>query len=113
MPESRPSRSGGTRVGIIALLKRVANSAPTLASATAVSSGGMMEGSPGFPIHSVQDASTSTAPKPAIHGFLRPEASAMAPSSGDISAIARPAAAIAKPHSDWPVAGFGAMAVAK
>src|SRR3954447_11888151 len=106
-------RSGGTNVGIIALLKRVANSAPTLASATAVSSGGMMEGSPGLPMHNVQDASTSTAPNPAIHGFLRPERSAMAPSTGDISAMARPAAAIAKPHSDCPVAGSGAMLVAK
>src|SRR3954466_10184990 len=106
-------RTAYTIVGIIALLKRVANSAPTLARATAVSSGGMIEGSPGLPIHSVQDASTSTAPNPAIHGFLRPEASAMAPSTGDISAIARPAAAIAKPHSDCPVAGFGAMPVAK
>src|SRR5690242_251206 len=109
VPESRPMRSGGTSVGIIALLKRVANSAPTLASATAVSSGGMIEGSPGLPIHSVQDASTSTAPNPAIHGFLRPDASAIAPSTGDIKAIARPAAAIAKPHNDCPVAGFGAM----
>ncbi|MGY4300491.1 hypothetical protein ACVWXN_008586 [Bradyrhizobium sp. i1.4.4] len=113
VPESRPIRSGGTRVGIIALLKTVANSAPTLASATAVSSGAMMVGSPGLPIHSVQAASTSSVPNPAIHGFLRPEASAMAPSTGDISAIARPAAAIAKPHNDWPVAASGAMLVAK
>jgi UMF1 family MFS transporter len=56
---------------------------------------------------------TGIAPNPAIHGFLRPEASAMAPSTGDISAIARPAAAIAKPHNDWPVAASGAMLVAK
>src|SRR5882757_6396270 len=106
-------RSGGTRVGIIALLKTVANSAPTLASATAVSSGGMMAGSPGLPIHSAQDATTRSAPNAAIQGFRRPEASAMAPNTGDISAIAKPAAAIAKPHSDCPVAGSGAMLVAK
>ncbi len=37
----------------------------------------------------------------------------MAPNTGDNSAIARPAAAIAKPHSDCPVAGSGATLVAK
>ena len=58
-------------------------------------------------------APLGTAPNAAIQGFLRPEASAIAPSTGDKSAIARPAAAIAKPHSDCPVAGSGAMLVAK
>jgi hypothetical protein len=32
VPDSRPIRSGGTSVGIIALLNTVANSTPTVAS---------------------------------------------------------------------------------
>ncbi len=99
VPDSRPILSGGTSVGIIALLNTVANSAPTLAIAYASSSAGMMPGSPGFPIHIRQEPITKSAPNPAIHGLRRPLASAIAPSTGDISAITRPAAAVAYPHN--------------
>ena len=113
MPDSRPILSGGTSVGIIALLKTVANSTPTLAIAYANNNGGMTLGSPGLPIHIRQEPITSNAPNPAIHGLRRPLASAIAPSTGDISAIANPAAAVANPHSACPLAGSGATKLAK
>ncbi len=113
MPDNRPILSGGTSEGIIALLKTVANSTPMVAIAYASSSGGMTLTSPGLPIHIRQEPITSSAPKPAIHGLRRPLASAIAPSSGDISAIINPAAAVAKPHSACPLAGSEATWVAK
>src|SRR3954471_18965305 len=73
----------------------------------------MIEGSPGLPIHMMQAPITKMAPKPAIHGLRRPLASAMAPSNGEDSAITSPAAAVAKPHNDCPVAGSEATRVAK
>jgi hypothetical protein len=53
------------------------------------------------------------APKAAIQGLRRPDASAIAPRTGESSAIAMPAAAVANPHSACPVAGSGAIWVAK
>src|SRR6266481_4276755 len=105
VPDNRPIRSGGTKVGIIALLKTVANSAPMVAIEKASNNGGMTLTSPGLPIHISEAPITSSAPKPAIHGLRRPLASAIAPSIGDISAIIMPEAAVAKPHNDCPVAG--------
>src|SRR5580698_4928000 len=113
VPDSRPILSGGTSVGIIALLKTVANSTPTLATEYASSNGGMMLVSPGLPIHIRQEPITSSAPNPAIHGLRRPLASAIAPSTGEDSAITRPAIAVANPHSDCPLAGSAATWVAK
>ena len=73
----------------------------------------MTLGSPGFPNHISEAPITSSAPKPAIHGLRRPLASAIAPSTGDSSAIIRPAAAVANPHSACPCAGSGATKLAK
>src|SRR5262249_49630452 len=73
----------------------------------------MMLGSPGLPIHIRHEPITSSVPNPAIHGLRRPLASAIAPSTGDISAIIRPAAAVANPHSACPLAGSGATKFAK
>jgi hypothetical protein len=50
----------------------------------------------------------NSTPKPAIQGLRRPAASAIAPSSGDSSAIARPADAAANPHIACPDAGSAA-----
>src|SRR5258708_35003924 len=97
----------------MALLKTVANSTPTLAIAYDSNSAGMTLGSPGFPNHIRPDPSTSRQPNPAIHGLRRPLASAIAPRTGDISAIIRPAAAVANPHSACPLAGSGATKPAK
>ena len=72
-----------------------------------------MSGLPGLPIHMMQAPITNTAPNAAIHGLRRPLASAIAPSNGDASAITRPAAAVAKPHIDWPAAASDATRVAK
>ena len=69
--------------------------------------------SPGLPNHISEAPITSKAPNAAIHGLRRPEASAIAPKTGDNNAIAIPAAAVAKPHSAWPLAGSGATWVAK
>ena len=69
--------------------------------------------SPGLPNHISDEPITSMAPNAAIHGLRRPEASAIAPRTGDISAIAMPAAAVAKPHSACPLAASGATWVAK
>src|ERR1700674_6028964 len=69
--------------------------------------------SPGLPYHIRLDPITSSAPNAAIHGLRRPLASAIAPSTGDISAISNPAAAVAKPHSDCPLAGSDDTWVAK
>ena len=113
MPDNRPIRSGGTSVGIIALLKTVANSTPMVATTNASSSGGITPGSPGLPNHIRPEPITSSAPNAAIHGLRRPLASAIAPSTGDSSAITSPAAAVAKPHSDCPLAGSAATWVAK
>ena len=113
VPDNRPIRSGGTSVGIIALLNTVANSTPMVAMPSARSSGGMTLGSPGLPIHIRLDPITSSAPNAAIHGLRRPLASAMAPSTGDSSAISNPAAAVANPHKACPWAGSEATWVAK
>src|SRR4051794_26370585 len=74
---------------------------------------GITLGSPGLPNHSKAEPITSSTPNAAIHGLRRPLASAMAPSTGDSSAIITPAAAVAKPHSDCPLAGSEATWVAK
>jgi hypothetical protein len=68
----------------------------------------MMRASPGLPNHIRQEPITSIAPKAAIHGLRRPEASAIAPRTGEASAIAIPAEAVAKPHNACPAAGSGA-----
>ena len=73
----------------------------------------MMLSSPALPIHIRDAPTTSSTPNPAIHGLRRPDASAMAPNTGDISAIAKPAAAVANPHNACPVAGLGATKLAK
>ena len=46
-------------------------------------------------------------------GLRRPLASAIAPSTGDISAMVSPAPAAANPHIACPAAGLGAMKLAK
>jgi len=56
----------------------------------------MTLGLPGAPIHISEEPITSSVPNTAIH-----------------SAIMNPAPAVAKPHSDCPVAGSGATWVAK
>ncbi len=113
VPDNRPIRSGGTNVGIIALLKTVANSTPMVAIANTSSSGAMTLTSPGLPNHISEEPITSIVPNAAIHGLRRPLASAIAPSTGDNSAIVKPAVAVAKPHSDCPLAGSDATWVAK
>jgi len=95
VPDNRPMRSGGTSVGIIALLNTVANSTPTVAMPNAINSGRITLWSPGLPIHISDEPTTSSAPNAAIHGLRRPLASAIAPSTGDISAMTRPADAVA------------------
>src|SRR5260370_42170081 len=84
-----------------------------VAIAYASSSGGTTLTSPGLPNHIRQEPITNSAPNAAIHGLRRPLTSAIAPSTGDISAITKPAAAVAKPHSDCPLAGSDATWVAK
>jgi hypothetical protein len=69
--------------------------------------------SPGLPNHIRLDPITSIAPNAAIHGLRRPLASAIAPNTGDINAIINPAAAVANPHKDWPLAGSAATRLAK
>ena len=91
-------RSGGTSVGIIALLNTVANSTPTVAMPNAIKSGRITSGSPGLPIHMMHAPMTKIAPNAAIHGLRRPPASAIAPRTGDNTAMTRPAADVAKPH---------------
>ena len=77
----------------MALLNTVANSAPMPATANATTT--RSAPSPGLPNHSAADPTTSKVPNTAIHGLRRPEASAMAPSTGDSEAIRRPDAALA------------------
>lgn len=52
-------------------------------------------------------------PNAAIHGLRRPEASAIAPSTGDRNAIATPPALVANPHNACPVTASEATADAK
>src|SRR5690606_34744117 len=113
VPDNRPILSGGTSVGIIALLNTVANSTPIVAMENASSTGTTVLASPGLAHHISVAPTTSSAPKAAIHGLRRPLASATAPSTGDNIAITSPAAAVAKPHSACPVAGSGATRLAK
>src|SRR5690242_13203740 len=113
VPDNRPILSGGTSVGIIALLKTVANSTPTVATQYATSSGAITLGSRGFPNHIKLEPTTNSPPNAAIHGLRRPLASAMAPNAGDVTAIIKPAAAVAKPHRACPRAGSAATWVAK
>ena len=113
MPDSRPSFSGGASVGIMALVKTMANSAPMVASAKATSAMATASGSPGTANHSAAEPATSSTENAAIQGLRRPEASAMAPSAGEASAMMRPAAPAAKPHSAWPSAGVAAIREAK
>ena len=55
----------------------------------------------------------SSRPKAAIQGLRRPEASAMAPRTGESTAMATPAALVAKPNMAWPSTGLAATALAK
>src|SRR6266852_6100775 len=102
VPDSRPSRSGGTRPGIMLLKNTSAHCAPTAPSAKAASTGTMLEASAGLPNHKSADPTKSSAENPAIHGLRWPAASAIAPSAGESSAMISPAAAVANPHSAWP-----------
>src|SRR5258708_10525709 len=68
---------------------------------------------PGLPTHISEEPITSIVPNAAIHGLRRPLASAIAPRTGDNSAIVKPAVAVAKPHSDCPPAGSDATWVGK
>src|SRR5204863_5021574 len=75
--------------------------------------GTTIAGSPGLPNHIRLVPTIRRKPKAAIHGLRRPAASAIAPSTGDNSAITRPAAAAAKPHIACPDAGSDATRLAK
>ncbi len=81
-PERRPRRDAGARLGIMALLKTEANSAPMVASMKPASATATAWGAPGAAHHSMAQPRTSIAPKPAIHGLRGPDASATAPSAG-------------------------------
>ena len=52
-------------------------------------------------------------PKPAIQGFRGPALSATAPSSGQSTAMTRPATVAAALHQNCPVAGSGASCETK
>jgi hypothetical protein len=95
VPESRPIRSGGASAGSMALLNTVANSAPIVPTMKPARAMPIAAGSPGRANHSSVQPAMSSAPKAAIHGFLGPVASAMAPSAGEVSAMASPAAPVA------------------
>src|SRR5437763_7103807 len=96
------------------LLKNTsAHCAPTAPNAKAASAATTLEASAGLPNHSSAEAMQSSAENPAIHGLRLPAASAIAPSAGETSAIASPAAAVANPHSAWPRVGSPTIAAAK
>src|SRR5437660_5138868 len=96
------------------LLKNTsAHCAPTAPSAKAASTGTVLEAPAGLPNHSSADPTNSSTENPAIHGLRFPAASAIAPSAGETSAIASPAAAVANPHSAWPRVGSPTMEAAK
>src|SRR4051794_38636548 len=95
VPESRPSFSGGTRLGIMALLNTAATSTATVPTAKATSAIGTPCAEPGAANHNAADESASTRPQAAIHGFFGPLASAMAPRTGDRPASTSPATAVA------------------
>src|SRR3972149_247289 len=101
-PESRTSRSFGTKLGIIELLNAGANPTPTAPTTKAMSTIGIVDTSPDLPNQSSAEPTTSSTPKPAIQGLRRPVASAMAPRTGENSAMKMPAAPVAKPQSACP-----------
>src|SRR5919107_3967237 len=98
VPDRRPNRSGGTRCGIMALLNTAATSTATVPTAKPTSATATACGAPGAACQRTQDETKSTAPQAAIQGFFGPVASAIEPRTGDRTASASPAAAVAKPQ---------------
>ncbi len=79
----------------MALVKTVANSAPTVPTANATRAIATGPLSPGAAHQSAAEPATSMTEKPAIHGFRAPIMSAMAPRIGDRAAMTNPAAPVA------------------
>ena len=84
----------------MALLKTAANSTPTMATPKAKSVNRIVVASaPGTAIHSEAVPATVKTVNKATHGLRGPTASAIAPSTGDMTAIRMPVTASIVPHS--------------
>jgi hypothetical protein len=95
VPERRPRLSSSTRSGIIALVKTVANSAATVATAKPRSAMTIPASAPGAANHSEPAPRKRRMEKLAIQGFRAPVASATAPRTGESRAIVSPATPVA------------------
>ena len=113
MPDNRPILSAGASDGISELWKTIANSEPMTAIATPATAIAIDDCPPGVANHKSDAPMTSSKPKVAIHGFLRPPASEIAPIAGEAIATTKPALPSARPQIVCPLAGPGASTDAK
>jgi len=113
VPERRPIFSGGTNVGIIGIVEDGgefgADAGDGVSEQQQRNSGWHHRlADPHRAGTDHEQGAKARDPRLAATGGIRDGAS-----TGDISAIIKPAAAVANPHSAWPLAGSGATKLVK